>query len=896
MFSSPLAKFFTTAYEQTVSTTNAAAAALTPASYATPVGSTTPSPPASEFPMQGALKALLYLRRLNAELVDDGWTLASDKGGLSVTKKMEPSISDTIHVHKAEKVIEGISAGEIALAISNYDSRKAWDDRFSSYTELESYGSGCSTGFLVVKSGFPFRDRGFWVSSIACRLSNASPPLQVSRGRRLGSDASLTAPSTVSDSSAIFIVSVSYNPSAAPSRFSSSKVNPAVFPTGQLLISGWILETVDPYQPDQNYAIPSTKCVHVVAVDYRGSVPIAFNSSMNAMLPRTEILGLEAWLKSKGAFNVGPGVRTPGQSLAIGPEDPPATEDSNSREAWTLRKEEDAVLLSISFDPLSKEFRTKVSLSLSPSETAFSDTEETSPTASPESRSLVEIPARMFTRSFSRSSTMPYGQPNAFRREQSSSDASVASSSTFTPRRFSSTAPRLYTNGSAASPVQRSASRRLSSSTFLPSAEGPPDAGNEGDLIVSELIVNPVLYRVGGYRIDISVLSRELGGKEVVDLAALNQLLQEAVDSPLYPFVAQVYTTPASPLLSTTLDKPISRHLVRITLPVRQYYAPTITDPLTGEVRKPPAKPDWLKAVEADGIVVAIKLTEVASAAPPREDAVDCKVWLKGNELKVTSEKTSIMVLGREVLEDEKLWSLAFLSRSAAKDDDEVLPSSLREPVAVNKALLEDPPLKKDPEPSPPTATPADSSLQKDETPTPTPIPPEVVIPDASAVTTQSSQGNGFFNLWNASANFLRIPTLPVVTRPTTPHVLKDEPKQDDILQSAPETVVTAETTTTPKDVVAGVSLDVLNSPRRYRLSTLIIVAVIAFLCGSLLRSLLSPADFIYFTPESDGSVVAGHTSKDGSSGWREVRRLFEIKYGLVGWDFVVAVVRRPTE
>ncbi|KAG8940729.1 hypothetical protein FRC03_005145 [Tulasnella sp. 419] len=722
---------------------------------------------------------------------------------------MEPSISDTIHVHKAEKVIEGISAGEIALAISNYDSRKAWDDRFLSYTELESYGSGCSTGFLVVKSGFPFRDRGFWVSNIACRLNNTSPPLQVSRGRRLGSDASLTAPSTVSDSSAIFIVSVSYNPSAAPSRFSSSKVNPAVFPTGQLLISGWILETVDPYQPDQNYAIPSTKCVHVVAVDYRGSVPIAFNSSMNAMLPRTEILGLEAWLKSKGAFNVGPGVRTPGQSLAIGPDDPPATEDSNSREAWTLRKEDDAVLLSSSFDPLSKEFRTKVSLSLSPSETAFSDTEETSPTASPESRSLVEIPARMFTRSFSRSSTMPYGQPNAFRREQSSSDVSVASSSTFTPRRFSSTAPRLYTNGSAASPV---------------------------------------------------------------------------------------YTTPASPLLSTTLDKPISRHLVRITLPVRQYYAPTITDPLTGEVRKPPAKPDWLKAVEADGIVVAIKLTEVASAAPPREDAVDCKVWLKGNELKVTSEKTSIMVLGREVLEDEKLWSLAFLSRSAAKEDDEVLPSSLREPVAVNNALLEDPPLNKDPEPSPPSATPADSSLQKDETPTPTPIPPEVVIPDASAVTTQSSQGNGFFNLWNASANFLRIPTLPAVTRSTTPQVLKDEPKQDDTLQSAIETVVTAETTTTPNDVVAGVSLDVLNSPRHYRLSTLIIVAVIAFLCGSLLRSLLSPADFIYFTPESDGSAVAGHTSKDGSSGWREVRRLFEIKYGLVGWDFVVAVVRRPTE
>lgn len=71
-----------------------------------------------------------------------------------------------------------------------------------------------------------------------------------------------------------------------------------------------------------------------------------------------------------------------------------------------------------------------------------------------------------------------------------------------------------------------------------------------------------------------------------------------------------------------------------------------------------------------------------------------------------------------------------------------------------------------------------------------------------------------------------------------------------------------------------------------YPLSMVVIVALIAFLAGSLLRSLLSPADFIYVvTDEKElGSV---------SAGWREMKRLLEFKYVLGGWDFQIAVVRR---
>jgi hypothetical protein len=74
---------------------------------------------------------------------------------------------------------------------------------------------------------------------------------------------------------------------------------------------------------------------------------------------------------------------------------------------------------------------------------------------------------------------------------------------------------------------------------------------------------------------------------------------------------------------------------------------------------------------------------------------------------------------------------------------------------------------------------------------------------------------------------------------------------------------------------------------RKHSGARLIIVALIAFLVGSLLRSLITPADFIYMGSTLPNERVDG-------DGWRQVKRLVEIKYAWWGWDFVVAVVRRP--
>jgi hypothetical protein len=73
-----------------------------------------------------------------------------------------------------------------------------------------------------------------------------------------------------------------------------------------------------------------------------------------------------------------------------------------------------------------------------------------------------------------------------------------------------------------------------------------------------------------------------------------------------------------------------------------------------------------------------------------------------------------------------------------------------------------------------------------------------------------------------------------------------------------------------------------------YPLSTVVLVGLVAFLIGSLLRSLLSPADFIYVVTDMQAAETANSVG-----GWREIRRLLELKYVVGGWDFQVAVVRR---
>ncbi|PPQ79818.1 hypothetical protein CVT25_002972 [Psilocybe cyanescens] len=286
--SSPLSRFFTYYVDQATATTQQAVAAISPANAAG--GSSALD--RAKVPMQYALDALAWTQEFNSKPQSpDGWTLVGDKG-MVVQKKLIPEISPFIPVHKGFKVIEGVSAEEIAAVITEYDCRKTWDERYDSARLLESYGGQARTAFLVAKGGFPFRDRGFYLASAMAREHVPT-----------------TAPN------AIFCVSASFSPDSASARaFSPAKYNAYALPIGRVYIDAWILETLDPYTKE-NYAIPSARCTRLVAVDYAGSIPAAFNSMINATMARG-VLAVDAYMKNSARAAL-PVTRLPAPGMVL---------------------------------------------------------------------------------------------------------------------------------------------------------------------------------------------------------------------------------------------------------------------------------------------------------------------------------------------------------------------------------------------------------------------------------------------------------------------------------------------------------------------------------------------------------------------------------------------------
>ncbi|KIM34210.1 hypothetical protein M408DRAFT_60796 [Serendipita vermifera MAFF 305830] len=339
-------RFMTMAVSQGTSTTLSAMSAV-----AKPFALTEQSvPTSSKLPMQHALDALSYLRTLYTRPSQDGWLQINETSGLAVYKKLETEVSRTIPVHKASKVIEGVAAEEIVNILSSYDCRKLWDERFDSAVVLQDYGHGCLTAFTTIKGAFPFQPRGFYTASVLGCSSTASAP-----GADTISGAGLT-PRQDTGHTVYYLATSSFNPESA-AEFSSTKYNPFGYAVGRVLVRGWICETLDPYT-DENYAIPSTRITFVSAVDFAGAVPAAYNSVLNASIPRS-ILQLESYLKT--SYNL-PIFHQPSVGVAIEPNEGP-------QEGWSFeRRDHGVLLLGRRFDSSAKEFRAIVSVQLAPND------------------------------------------------------------------------------------------------------------------------------------------------------------------------------------------------------------------------------------------------------------------------------------------------------------------------------------------------------------------------------------------------------------------------------------------------------------------------------------------------------------------------------------------------
>ncbi|KAJ7807288.1 hypothetical protein B0H14DRAFT_2873687 [Mycena olivaceomarginata] len=855
--SSPLSRFFTYAVDQTTTTTQQAIAAISPA---TP-GDAIPS--SSKLPMQYALEALAWVQKSHSYSSSEGWIPLNDKA-LSIRRRLCAEISPVIQVHKGEKVIEGVSAEELAAIVTEFECRKKWDERFDSATVLESYGASCRTSFVVAKAGFPFRDRGFYVASVLAR-AHISPSRRPTNGD--------VAEQSNGPRNAIFCVSASFSPDAV-SSFSPGKYNPYVLPIGRVFVDAWILETLDPYTKE-NYAIPSTRCTHMVAMDYAGSVPAAFNSMINAAAPRA-ILSVEAFFKSISSLPI---TRLPAAGLVI-PDKEMAAHEPFAVTSWKVRRrDEHRVLVNTKYTPGERVYRTTILLTTTappasaptPSTLADQTPRPSRLTLSPSDtlEGLPSFPSDSSTLSSGSRSTIsglpslpssPSLQvPLSSSRERAESTSSGSSVSR-TRAESTSSSPRQRTESIGAA---RERERTLSSGSELRGRSSSAftikgEVRAPTDLLVAELVVDSKLYPEG-YSIALRTpLRAELavGARgQYIPLSVCAFDGEKKVD--VLPLVVTIHTMPSSPLHSSglTTEAP-TRHLVKLTLPTAQYQISTVRDPLTDEVRGAPPKPPWLLSLEESGAVVEVEVR-------PGGKKGSAVVVVDGKDIAVVKEKEALTTLGREELLDDRISKMGVLSRS--QNEPEMLSEQLRTPVAVADNLL-----------------------------------------DAGALAAVAANGENSTELRensNAEGKEETVGT-PLSDTPPPPAVLQ-QTGSNRLLE-----FMTRLTGSTPSAGASSASAVSATSPGRggrklpgglgdidaphelstrtatvYPLSTVVIIALIAFLIGSLFRSLLSPADFIY--------VVRELGEDEEAKGWREIRRLIEVKHLAWGYDVHLALVRR---
>lgn len=608
-FSSPLTKFITMAMESATSTTQQAVAAMSPP---TSVVDSIPSS-AMKPPMAYALDTLSFMHDLYSRPSSEGWTLVSDKG-FPVHRKLCPEISPSIPVHKGEKVIECVSAEEVAAVLTSYGCRKQWDDRFDSATILQAFGAECHTAFVVSKGGFPFRDRGFYLASLTARSSAGDD-------RR----------------PAIFVVSASFGAESA-AAFRAGAYNPYALPVGRMLLDGWLLETVDPYGTE-NFAIPSTRCTRLSAVDYAGALPAAVNSMINAALPRT-LLAVEAYIKTLAALPI---TRLPPAGLVLSDK---RSEGVSAKAAWTLRRrDQQRTLVMTSYTPETRTYRSVVVVTL-PGTPLGSDKDDVTPRPS----RIALSPARA----------------DSTERKRKDSVSALPSS------------PRASTFGSsrpgpdpAASPRDRSNSRtaRTASSAFTLRGEVRPPA----DLVVAELVLDAKLY-ADGCQVTVAATARDPKRKFVsLGPSSGSAASGGPADAAALPLAYTLHTLPSSPLHSSGLnaDRP-TRHLLRATLPTAQFLRATLQDPLTGEVRTAPPKPQWYLDLQESGAVVDVLVEPTADAvgkssaeAAGKGKKGGMRFTVGGVVVPVASENDALAGLGRDELTDDRVSKMSVLLRFA---------------------------------------------------------------------------------------------------------------------------------------------------------------------------------------------------------------------------------------
>ncbi|KAJ7585039.1 hypothetical protein C8J56DRAFT_949719 [Mycena floridula] len=773
-------------------------------------------PPVSKSPMQYALEALGWIQ--DARDSTTGWTNINEKGLSASYRTFEQF---PLPVYRGEKVIQGVSAEELASLVHDYDCRKQWDPTFSGASVLESFGSLAKTAFVVEKAQFPFRDRGFFVASVIARAKSS---------RRSTSNMDLES------RNAVYCVSVSFNPDSV-AQFDKTRYNRYDLPIGRVFVDGWVLETLDPYDTKENYAVPSTRCLRMVSVDFAGSMPKTVGEILNMGLVRG-IGELESWVKS---IQPVPITRLPPAGFAVNT----LTVEQQQPEIWKVRKRDQVrTLVDTRFEPETRIYTTTILVH-------FAGTTPVSPVTTPRPVSPSTTPRPSMLMVSPASPPFSPTPPNSseltpsFSRERSDS-------SPIRERTLSAT---------SLSPRERTLSSTLRGRASAFNLNGQPRPPT--DLLVAELVIDSKMYP-SGYS---AILKSKMGPRgSPVRMDSQFDPSSVKMDSdpcPL-PLVHSIHTMPLSPMHSSGVNATTpTRHLLRLTLPTAQYEISTILDPLTGEIQHAPAKPAWLVDMEEGEAVVQVQIR-------PNSSGTNTILVQRGNDqakqIEIVGEKESLTALGRDELSDDRFNKMTVVSRTTNQSATEAIPEELKLPVGVADTLLDRSIAVAVPAPDKQTLSVTENDIPVDgekavETKVASAEPPEPSTPSSGRIlgflhsyplarfgSSGSSPGSG-------SNGNLKVPG-----------GLGDLDAERDTIRAG---------------------------PRHYSRSETIFIALIAFLIGSLLRSLLSPADFIYVVTDLQNAKDVDVNSWSNGNGWREIRRLFEMKYIAGGWDFQIAIVRR---
>ncbi|SCZ93898.1 BZ3500_MvSof-1268-A1-R1_Chr6-3g08965 [Microbotryum saponariae] len=800
-----------------------------------------------------ALEALSWLQTFHAEqgpeLTDPapGWAIVSERAGTVVRKKLIPRISDTFSVYRGDRILQGLTADEVASVVSAVGCRKSWDERVDSVSALASYGFGTSTATFTTKPTFPFKGRIFYVASVNSQVRVPSPS------------------SALSTSKVLFCASASYVPDE---QFDKSKINPSSLLSGQILVEGWILETLDPYSSSL-LAIPSTRCTYVSCVDHAGSIPHAFNSVLNANIVRM-VNAVEILAKTKGPL---PRLWTPDVGLHI---EGPLNDDGDQECVWKLGNADQQTTTVLIADHESSDGSFRSLFRVCPK-----SQKQAQMVSAVKNILTPSVPVGTILESkLPRSASLNFATPatshkppihhELARKSSRSSLRSVATTAT-------SAAGGVGVGAGTGTPSTRS----KSPTTTLDAAY----AATAHDLLVAELVIDLKQYPYG-YSITCS--SSLLGSDSIVDPISTGPI--ESTDARQVPLRATAHDAPLPSILSASLDSwKRANHLVRVLIPTTAITHP-LHDPLLRDGSTKAVKPEWYKKLMDRGALIDLRIvplpqdTSASAAAAAMQATVKgaassltTRVLFNEEKVPVASQKDSKALLAR--FEDEDLPSQAVKisrvprkrSSKHAKDSGEAsstLPEELRRPIAVAVRLL----------------TPKPASSTVDDLEYPDPKSPGILTPAED----EGARSPAYADKSSAS---------PVISRRATATgemATGGSGPLLGILGAYPLSRLGSSMVTT----AAATRDSVVSSEKNYSLSFVLVVAIISFLLGSLLRSLLTPADYIIYRPaEAEGQQVerALMQAFDTERRWREARRLIEIRLfpRLFNWDYIVAAVKR---